>query len=90
MLSISLMLVKIFKYPTRMASYYFVFVLQPTRKFFPQLWRIKLAGEPAVMAELASVAAIYHSENYAPQTLSLRRLEVKLPEQADQVSFGVA
>ncbi len=83
MLSTSLILGKIFKHPTRVASYYFVFVLQPTHKFFPQLWRIELAGKPAVVAELAPVAAIHHSESYARQTLSLSMIEVKLPEQAN-------
>jgi hypothetical protein len=42
------------------------------------------------VAELTPVAAIHYSENYAPQTLSLNWLEVKLPEQANKVSFGVA
>ncbi len=74
---------KIFKRPTRVASHYFAFVLQPTHEFFPQLWRIELAGKPAVLAKLAPVAAIYHGENYAPQTLGLRMIEIKLPEQAN-------
>ena len=86
----SLTLGKIFKYPTRVASHYFVFVLHPTRKFFPQLWRIKLAGEPAVVAELTAVAAINHGKDYAPQTINLSRLEVKLPEQVNQASFGIS
>ena len=41
------------------------------------------------MAELAPVAAIYHGKNYAPQTLSLIGLEIKLPEPAYQVGFEV-
>jgi hypothetical protein len=88
-LSTGLTLGKIFKHPTRVASYYFVFVLQPAHKFLPQSRRIEPAGKPAVVAELAPVAAIDHGENYTPQTLSLGRLEVELPEQANQVSFGI-
>ena len=42
------------------------------------------------MAELSSIAAIHNGENYASQTLSLGMIEIKLPEQANQVSFGVA
>jgi len=90
MFSMSLTLVKIFKYPTRVASYYFVFIPQPAHKFFPQLWRIEFAGKPAVMAELTAVAAINHSENYATQTISLSGLEVELPEQVNQVSLGIS
>jgi|SRR5215831_18317403 len=86
----SLTLGKIFKYPTRVASYYFVFVPQPARKFFPQLWRINFGGKLAVVAELSPVAAIYHGKNYAPQTLSLIWHEIKLPEPGNQVGFGVA
>jgi len=85
-----LMLGKMFKYPTRMASYYFVFALQPAHQLFPQLWRIDFAGEPAVVSELTPVAAIYHGKKYAPQTLSLIGLEIKLPEPGNQVGFGVA
>jgi hypothetical protein len=85
----SLTLGKIFKYPTRVASYYFVFVPQPARKFSPQLWRINFGSKLAVVAELAPVAAIYHGKNYAPQTLSLIWHEIKLPEPGNQVGFGV-